>query len=263
MKPTQRVPDDQRCLCCGKTADSKEHFVPGWLARKSGQFSLPMVFGISSAGKISNQSGLGNSGEAYRKNLCCSCNRGFGRGLEKDVMGLLTPLVGAGPEIELASCCNSWLDRERLLVCWWAILRAMELDELTNIRGVDSTTKLRIWSQLAIVRDGCIPALPDHIFVECARAVEPQWGFLISRQVFDFERGAVMTNGSFLWAMHVNHFLLMVAHVPDAVPFRARGWGYSLNPAGSFREGVYPNLRTMIELSAFDTRLPKLYRFKN
>lgn len=251
------------CLLCNKPADSKEHYIPVWLSEATGKGMSPIMIGSASEGKILHQADRGTARTAKHRNLCTKCNNDLGRNLEGRVRPLLSPLVASAPAEEWTAYLNGLLARERDLVAWWTALRAVQLNEQFTNPRIPAEARDGLLADLRRVRDGQIPALPKCFFVEIAQASEPDWGFSLSRQLYDRFRGRTVERpSSFLWAMQANQCLLVAASAPDAQLLKDCGWGYGIVPQDGQKCPRYKNMREMLERSHIDTRLPKIYEMR-
>lgn len=249
------------CLLCGRPADSLEHYIPLWLSDVTGLGKAPIMIGTAAAGVILNQADRGCARAAKHRNLCKSCNNTLGCVLEGRVRPLLAPLVQPHPVPEWAAYLNSWLERERQLVGWWTVLRALQLNEQFKEPRISAAVRDEWLVGIREVRDGALPPLPKGFFVEAARAAGRDWGFSLTRQLFDRTRGTTVEHArSFLWAMQANQCLLVAVSAADAQLLKDQGWGYGIVPLDAHRCPEYENMRAMLERSHIDSRLPMIYR---
>jgi hypothetical protein len=247
------------CLLCDKPAGSREHYIPAWLSRETGRGKDPIIIGTAANGEMIYQQFRGCALAATHKNLCHSCNNKLGQFLEGNVHRLLTPLVQPAPIPEWVGYLNSLLKRERDLMAWWTILRAIQLNEQFAEPRILPAVKALLLPDLCRIRDSDIPPLPKGYFVEVAHASTSEWGFQLTRQLFERERGVVERKDSFLWAMQANHCILLGALAPEARPTKDRGWGYGIVPHDAQKCPSYQNIKEFLENTHIDVRLPKLY----
>ena len=248
------------CLLCGKPADSLEHHIPQWLSEATGQGAAPIMIGTAAAGVIVDQSSRGCAKAAKHRNLCTKCNNQLGSVVEGKVRPLLAPFVAPNPITDWIPQLNDWLPRERALVAWWAILRAVQLNEQFRTPRIPINERGSWVTYLLKLKDGEVPPLPKGVHVELASASGCDWGFSLTRQLYDRSRGMVVQrDGSFLWSMQANKCLLVAASIPDAHLLKDQGWGYGLVPHDPQKCPTYDHMRGMLERSHIDTRRPRIY----
>jgi hypothetical protein len=250
------------CLLCGKPANSLEHYIPVWLSVATGRGADPIVIGTALEGKIVDKQNRGCALAAKHRNLCKSCNGNLGTHLEGIIQKMLTPLVQTTPITQWAGHLNALLPRERHLLVWWTVLRAIQLNEQFAKPRISVETKNLLLPHLRAVRDGKIPPPPKDYFVEIAQASEPFWGFQLTKQLFERTDGSVERPGSFLWAMQANKFLIVAASAPEAHLMKDRGWGYGITPFDPQKCPQYICMREMVEQSHVSTRLPGVFKVK-
>jgi len=249
------------CLLCEKPADSLEHYIPLWLSEVTGQGKAPIMIGTAAAGVIQEQANRGCARAAKHRNLCTACNNALGHALECRVSKLLGPLVAPNTVADWSAYLNEWLERERFLVGWWTVVRALQLNEQFKSPRISAGVRDEWLVGIRQVRDGDIPPCPKDLFVEVARATGRDWGFSLTRQLFDRTRGTTVEHErGFLWAMQANHCLLVATAAIDAQLLKDQGWGYGIVPHDPHRCPQYENMRAMLERSHIDTRLPMIYR---
>lgn len=84
----------RRCVFCPQPAGSREHALPGWLARAMGVELEPAQPGlISSERGIEPQGNPRATGNLVTKGVCGDCNNGWMRELEDQIIPILSPLV--------------------------------------------------------------------------------------------------------------------------------------------------------------------------
>lgn len=247
------------CILCGHPADSREHYIPVWLSAASERSHDPLEKGLLTAGQITEREDRGTARTAHHRNLCDGCNQGLGTHLEGEIKDILKSLIARTPPHDWASYLSYLLPRQRRMLSWWAALRALQLGELMQNRKLEGEIRDALVVGLRKVSYGQRPHTPKGLRVELARSTVPSWGFTISRQFFDRSRGGATVNRpeSFIWAMHVNHLLLVAAFAPGAHLLKDLGWGYSMVGGTSRSCPHYRDLADMMGRSHIDTRFPK------
>jgi len=250
------------CLVCGRPADSKEHYIPKWLSEATGRGNDPLIFGTVAGSDILSQTPRGTSLGATHRNLCERCNNGLGEKLEGPVCGFLSPLVGSGPAPELTAYLNALVPREMNQLAWWALLRAIQLNEQIANPRICGAHRDAILAGLAEIIDGKLPSPPSATHVQAAQAKAPEWGFMLSPNLYDRYRDMIVKHtGSYLWSMQANSLLLAAAHAPEAQVLRDSGWGYGVHPFSSRAMEPYQDMRDMVGKSHIDTRAAKIFGF--
>ena len=235
----------EACLICGQAADSKEHYIPQWLSKATGQPNEVIVRGSAANGIVQSAQEHGTAIQAFEKNLCRRCNSTLGNALENPVSVLLKPLMEGN-----FSTMPFLSENQRRLLAWWGLLHALEHDFLEN--RMDEEPKCQLLGLLGDLLDGKNPQPPAAVHVHVARAVHPEVAFFLSKQLIDRARGSVHANGSFCWGMQAGHLILTVARTPSGAR-PAEGWGFEVWPAGATNVPTYDDIRFYYGQSKIET----------
>jgi len=248
------------CMLCNSRANSREHYIPCWLSDVTQRTTVPLIYGGVSEGQILHQAPRGTAKNAVIRNLCRTFNGNLGTYLEDPVRGILSPLLAPERAVGLVSHLNTLLERERLLLAWWAVLRALQLNAQPRQFVLHDETRKVLLEGIRAIAAATIPPFPKSIHVQVASASDSNWGFTLSAQLFDRARGIVESHGSFLWGMQANRFLMIAASLPnDATILKDQGWSYGLVPFDSKPPHLYKDLGEMVSRSHIDTSLHPIF----
>lgn len=237
-----------RCLICNGRANSREHYIPRWLAQATGRESDELVGGLAREGLVVRAASRGSSRTAVQYCLCRKCNVRLGATLEADAMRTMTPLVSINATSDRLQKAVNGMDSEaRNSLTFWSALRAMQFFKGYLAEPMPEETARSLTDGLRKIMAEEAPALPAELSLDFAWAPSAEFQWQITRQIRERSGLSFHAEGSFMLGVQLNHLLLLLAHIPaGAFPDRSRGWGMAVHPLSKSGSVSYSGITEMM-----------------
>lgn len=202
------------CLFCDNVADTLEHVIPQWVHRcvsPTTHGSFPVVVGryTETDGYLDQRNQVSLAFKA--RIVCAQCNNGWMAQLEAEVSELLKPLMACAFPVLFEEFFNHLRQQSKLVAVW------MIKTALTTSYALPGKQRL----PQTFRQDVRLLQPPSGAWVDIAKARTQTIGVAFTKN-FPVANGnlpvTIQRSGdSFQFCLQVNHLLLRVAMVPQAV----------------------------------------------